>query len=163
MRRSVVLLLSAALLAVGAFTACYFTAARARHAAGKFGDELDWLRGEFHLSDAEMARVRALHAGYLPQCEAMCERIAAKNRELSAALTGSTNVSADVRARLAETAALRAECQAQMLAHFYEVSKAMPPAAGRRYLEQMKSLTLGLHAQQEAAMTHSNPAPHVRP
>ena len=163
MRRSLVLLLSAVLLAAGAFAACYFTAARARQSAAPSGGELDWLRAEFHLSDAEMARVRALHAGYLPQCEAMCERIAAKNRELSAALTGSTNVSADVRARLAETAALRAECQAQMLAHFYEVSKAMPPAAGRRYLEQMKSLTLGLHAQQEAAMTHSNPAPHVRP
>ena len=107
--------------------------------------------------------MRAQHSGYLPQCEAMCERIAIKNRELSAALDGSTNVSADVRARLAETAALRAECQAQMLAHFYEVSQAMPPAAGRRYLEQMKSLTLGLHAQQEAAMTRSNAAPHGQP
>ena len=163
MPRFLVLILSALLLAVGAFSACYFTAARARHAVGPSGDELDWLRAEFHLSDAEMTRVRALHAGYLPQCETMCDRIAAKKRELSTALAGSTNVNATVREKLAEAAALRAECQAQMLAHFYEVSHAMPPEAGRRYLEQMKSLTLGLHAQQEAAMTHPNAAPHGPP
>ena len=163
MPRSLVLILSALLFATGVFTACYFSAARTCSAVAKSGDELDWLRKEFRLSNAEMTRVRALHAGYRPQCEAMCARIAAKNRELSAALDGSTNLSAVGREKLAEAAALRAECQAQMLAHFYEVSHAMPPAAGRRYLEQMKKLTLDLPAPQQAAMTHTNDAPHVQP
>ena len=93
MPRAFALILLAVLLAVGAFTACFFTAARVRHAAANTGHELDWLRAEFRLSDAELARVRALHEGYLPKCEEMCQRIAAQNGELAQLLDGSTNVS----------------------------------------------------------------------
>ena len=154
MPRSLVLILSALLFATGVFTACYFSAARTCSAVAKSGDELDWLRKEFRLSNAEMTRVRALHAGYRPQCEAMCARIAAKNRELSAALDGSTNLSAVGREKLAEAAALRAECQAQMLRHFQEVARAMPAEQGTRYLAEMQRLTLGLHLPLEDVMPH---------
>ena len=163
MPRAFALILLAVLLAVGAFAACFFTAARVRHAAANSGHELDWLRAEFRLSDAELARVRALHEGYLPKCEEMCQRIAAKNGELAQMLAGSTNVSPAITQKLAEAAALRAECQARMLAHFYEVSHAMPPEPGRRYLAEMKRLTLGLHERQEAAMTRTNAPAHVQP
>ena len=47
MPRFLVLILSALLLAVGAFSVCYFTAARARHAAAKSGDELTGCAASF--------------------------------------------------------------------------------------------------------------------
>ena len=41
---------------------------------------------------------------------------------------------------------LQAECQASMLRHFYQVSQAMPPEQGRRYLAwvQEKTILAGL-------------------
>src|SRR5947207_4953582 len=96
--------------------------------------ELDWLRQEFHLSDSEMARVRELHEGYLPKCAEMCRRIADKKLEMENALAGATNVSSAAQQKMIELGELRARCQAQMLEHFMEVSRAMPPEQGRRYL-----------------------------
>jgi Heavy-metal resistance len=121
-------------------------------------DDLDWLRHEFRLNDAEMARIRRLHDGYLPRCGEMCLRIAAKKRELEEALAGATNVSAVAGQKLIELGELRARCQTQMLQHFVEVSQAMPPEQGRRYLAEMQRLTLGFHEQIEQSM--SEPAGH---
>ncbi len=125
-------------------------------------DDLEWLRHEFRLSDAELQRVRQLHEGYLPKCRAMCERIAAKKLELEAAFDASTNaVTPVVQEKLNEVAALRAQCQAQMLQHFYEVSQSMPAAQGRRYLEEMQRLTLGFHEQVENRMSGQPSPAHV--
>jgi hypothetical protein len=118
-------------------------------------DQLEWLRHEFQLSDAEMARVRKLHDGYLPRCAEMCEQIAAKKRELETALAGVTNVTATVAEKLSELGALRTQCQKQMLQHFAEVAQAMPPEPGRRYLAEMQRYTLGFHEQIEQSMSKS--------
>lgn len=118
-------------------------------------DDLDWLRQEFRLSEAELARVRALHDGYLPQCAEMCKAIATKKRELEEALTGTTNITAAAETKLAELGALRARCQTQMLRHFAEVSQTMPPEQGRRYLAEMQRFTLGFHEQIEQSMSQS--------
>jgi hypothetical protein len=116
-------------------------------------DDLSWLRQEFGLSDAEMARIRQLHEGYLPRCAEMCTRIASKKAELEATLAGATNVDSSAEQELTELAELRARCQAQMLRHFQEVSRAMPPEQGRRYLAEMQRLTLGFHEQIEQSMS----------
>ncbi len=118
-------------------------------------DDLSWLRDEFHLSDAEMARIQKLHEGYLPKCAGMCAKIAAKKTELETALGGTTNINPVAQQKLAEIAALRAQCQAQMLQHFNEVSQTMPPEQGRRYLAEMQRLTLGFHEQTEQSMSES--------
>ena len=159
MRRTVLKILAAVVLLTGAFAVCFYVAAKARVSPVSV-DELAWLRDEFRLSDAEFARIRQLHDGYMPKCDEMCQRIGAANRELSELLSASTNVTSAVTQKLAEVSALRAECQANMLRHFFEVSHAMPPEQGRRYLAVMKRQTLGLHAQQEAAMTRTNPPAH---
>jgi small-conductance mechanosensitive channel len=117
--------------------------------------DLDWLQQEFHLGDAEMARIQKLHEGYLPKCADMCAKIAAKKSEVETALNGSTNVNPAARQKLEELAALRAQCQAQMLQHFTEVSQTMPSEQGRRYLAEMQRLTLGLHEQTESSMSKS--------
>jgi hypothetical protein len=85
----------------------------------------------------------------------MCAKIAAKKSELETALNGSTNVNPAAQQTLAELAALRAQCQAQMLQHFIEVSQTMQPEQGRRYLAEMQRLTLGFHEQTESSMSGS--------
>ena len=123
-------------------------------------DDLNWLRLEFRLNPAEMTRIRDLHAGYLPKCGEMCRQIAAKQHELESALTGATNVTAEAERKLTELAALRAQCQTQMLRHFVEVSQVMSPEPGRRYLAEMQRLTLGFHEQIEQSMSPDGHAHH---
>jgi len=154
MNRPLIILLGALALGAALFAGSYFAAQRTTMMCCENpADDLSWLRTEFHLGDAEMARIRELHAGYLPKCAEMCAKIAAKKRELDAVLGSSTNVTAEVRAKLEELAALRARCQAQMLQHFATVSQAMPPEQGRRYFAEMQKLTLGAHEQTEASMS----------
>jgi hypothetical protein len=111
-------------------------------------DDLSWLKREFRLSDSEMLRIRQLHEGYLPKCREMCGKIAAKQSELEAVLAKGEAPDA----KLTELGALRAQCQAQMLRHFQEVSQAMPPEQGKRYLSEMQRLTLGSHQDLERSM-----------
>jgi hypothetical protein len=152
MNRSLIILLGALALAAAVFAGSYFVSQRAC-VMTRSADDLSWLRDEFHLSDAEMARVRQLHEGYMPQCAKMCGLIAAKNTEVQTALGSGTNVTAEAQRKLTELGELRAQCQAQMLRHFIEVSQAMPPEQGRRYLAEMKKLTLGSHEQIEQSMS----------
>lgn len=161
MRRSAKLMLSATVIMVAAAALAYFGAMRfcASHAGGT-GDELAWLRHEFHLSDSEMQRVRQLHEGYLPKCREMCERIAAKQQEVQAALA-TQNGASTAEQKLIELGTLRAQCQAQMLRHFEEVSRAMPAEQGKRYLAEMQRLTLGFHEQIEGSMGASPQPGHM--
>jgi hypothetical protein len=96
--------------------------------------ELAWLRHEFALSDAEFKRISELHAGYLPQCRERCGRIEELNEQLARALAGATAVTPELERLLSERAQMRATCQVEMLKHFLEVSRTMPPEQGQRYL-----------------------------
>jgi hypothetical protein len=107
-----------------------------------------------------MQRIRQLHEGYLPKCRENCARIAAKKKELQAALDRAQGMTPEAQQKLAEVAALRAQCQANMLGHFYKVSQAMPPEQGRRYLAEMQRLTLGFHEQIENTMSPDTSSPH---
>ena len=153
MNRSLIILLGALALGAAVFAGSYFTAQRATvMCCVQPTDDLNWLRTEFHLSDAEMAHIRELHEGYLPKCGEMCAKIAAKKRELDSVLGNGTNLTAEAQTKLNEVAALRAQCQAQMLQHFISVSQAMPPEQGKRYLAEMKRLTLGTNELMEQSM-----------
>jgi hypothetical protein len=161
MKRSPLIVVLALLAGVVVFVASYVLAQRlcAKHIA-RSADDLDWLRQEFRLGEAEMKRIRDLHAGYLPKCGEMCQQIAVKKRELESALAGVTNFTAAAEQKLSELAALRVQCQTQMLRHFVEVSQAMPPEHGRRYLAEMQRLTLGFHEQIEQSMSDSKDHAH---
>ncbi len=153
MKRPFVILICALVIGVAIFAGSYFAAQQTTlSCCAKPNDNLSWLQDEFHLSNAEMTQVRALHEGYLPKCEEMCAKIAAKKIEIES-IGGGTNLTADVQTKLAELAELRTQCQAQMVQHFVTVSQAMPPAQGQRYLAEMKRLTLGNHEQTEQSMT----------
>jgi hypothetical protein len=124
------------------------------------GDDLAWLRLEFRLSDAELARVKQLHDGYLPKCRFFCAQIAVRKRELQAALDAGAADATSVERRLTEIGAIRAQCQSAMLQHFRDVSRVMPPEQGRRYLAEMQRLTLGSHDQFERSMSGDSCCPH---
>jgi hypothetical protein len=153
MKRSVLILIAMILAAAAVGGGSFMLARRlcVQHLAAA-GDDLSWLKSEFHLGDAEMRRIRALHEGYQPRCREICARIEDKQEELDAAMRSGAGVTPEVREKLAEVAALRAQCQANMLEHFFEVSKAMPPEQGERYLSEMRRLTLGYHEQIENSM-----------
>jgi Heavy-metal resistance len=104
--------------------------------------ELSWLQSEFHVSDAEFARVEALHKSYVAACAERCQRIDDKNAELQRQLSSTNVVTPEIEKALADAAQLRVECQKAMLQHFYEISRTMPPDQGKRYLEWITSCTI---------------------
>jgi len=130
------------LICVAAYSAAYFfgTAPARRMAQEKY-PELAWLKQEFNLSDAEFTRIAELHAAYQPCCGEMCQKIAAKNAEIREALAKSGGITPEVEQKLAEAAAIRAECQKAMLQHFIDVSRSMPPEEGKRYLAWIEDMT----------------------
>ncbi len=161
MRRPLLILLALLLAGVAVFLIGY--GAATRWGAGRAlmaGDDLAWLRMEFGLGEAEMARVRLLHEGYLPRCREFCARIAARKGELRAALAAGSESPESIGRRLEEIGSIRTQCQAAMLLHFEEVSRAMPPEQGRRYLDEMRRLTLDSHQEFERSMSHEAPGPH---
>jgi hypothetical protein len=161
MRRPLIILAAMLLAGAAVFLAGQRLAADwgAKHLA-RPTDDLAWLRLEFRLNDAELARVRQLHNGYLPQCGEFCARIDARKRELQAALASGTNTPATIEHKLIEIGTLRAQCQAAMLQHFRAVSQVMPAEQGRRYLSEMQRLTLGFHEQVERTMPSNASSPH---
>ena len=143
MKRAWVILISgfaaAALAYVGFYHLCL---ADARHLVHSEAPELSWLKAEFHLGDAEFKRISALHESYLAGCAERCRLIDGKNEALKTMLARTNVVTPEIQQALAEAAQLRAECQRQMLQHFYEVSQSMPPEQGRRYLAWVHERTL---------------------
>jgi len=153
MKRPLLILLAALSLGAMIFAGAYFASRRTcEMCQAKPADNLAWLQMEFHLSDTEMARIRTLHESYLPQCAALCNRIAAQQDELDRLPATGTYAGSAAQAISNEIVRLRAQCQAQMLQHFVMVSQAMPPEAGRRYLAKMRELTLGTNLPMEQAM-----------
>jgi len=143
MKRSLTILCLGIVGAILAYSTFYLSATSAARAAQKSAmPELVWLREEFKLSDADFQHISELHAAYLPKCREICGQVAAKDRELRAMLAQTNNVTPEMEKKLAEIASLRAQCQKNMLEHFYAVSRAMPADEGRRYLDWIQAQTL---------------------
>ncbi len=143
MRKAGFILLAGLLLGIVAFGGLYyFGTASCRALMSEPQPELVWLKKEFQLSDAEFARITKLHEAYLPQCAERCMRIAEQNRKLEQLLGQATSLTPEIQSVLAERAKTRADCEAEMLKHFLEVSRTMPAEQGRRYLEWVEKQTL---------------------
>jgi hypothetical protein len=142
MKSGLTILVAGLALCLAAFGGFYFFGtASQRDMIRSQQPELAWLQKEFKLSDAELTRITRLHDAYQPHCMEMCRRIDEQGRNLKALLNGTNTVTPAIEAALTESARLRAECQRDMLQHFYEVSRTMPPAQGRRYLEWISKRT----------------------
>jgi len=142
MKKGAIILCVGLLAGICAFTGFYqLRTAPHRRMMRESQPELAWLKTEFNLSDGEFTRIQRLHDAYLPDCAERCRRIEQQNQRLRDLMGGSTNMTSDIRAVLAERARLRGECETEMLKHFLEVSRAMPPEQGRRYLAWIEDQT----------------------
>lgn len=143
MKRVVLILVAGIALGVAGFCALYFGKTASHFSIARSATpELAWLKTEFNLNDAEFKRISELHEAYLPNCAEMCRRIAVKNDEMRAVLQQTNAPVVEVEKKLTEAAELRLECQKRMFRHFVEVSQAMPPEQGKRYLAWVQERTL---------------------
>ena len=157
MKRTGLILLAGLLLACAAYCGVYYLGTAAgRKLEASDAPELAWLQKEFNLGDTEFKRISDLHAAYEPHCAEMCRRIAAKHEELQALLAHNTAMTPDIQSNLAAAAQIRADCQTAMLAHFFAVSRTMPPAEGRRYLEWVEQKAFGTMHDLNAAPAPSH-------
>ena len=143
MRKGLFILLLGLAVAAAAYGCVYLVCTSSARGLEKSNQpELAWLKQEFKLSDSEFQRISGLHAAYLPQCAEMCRQVEAQNQRLEALLAATNQMTPEIESAIAESARLRGQCQRNMLQHFYEVSRTMPPEQGRRYLEWVQERTL---------------------
>ncbi len=143
MKRSWIIVASGLVLGLFAYLGLYYVAtANCRRLEHSPTPELAWLKLEFKLNDAEYARICEMHQGYLAGCAERCRRIDEKNAHLKDLLAQANTITPEIERTLADAAQLRAECQKEMLRHFYEVSRTMPPEQGKRYLAWVQERTI---------------------
>lgn len=140
MGKGLLIIALAAAVAIGGYCTYYrsITAPTQAMLSGPDG-EMEWLRREYHLSDAQFSRIQQMHRAYAPKCDLMCEKIAAANARLSQLIIASKSYTPEVEAAMKECLAVQGECRQALLAHVYAVSAGMSPADGAHYLEMMKS------------------------
>lgn len=105
----------------------------ALHAAVAKGDTMEWLRTDFHLTDAQLSEVRRLHESYAGTCEEHCRMIQEATRARTA-LEAAHGDKAALDAANAKIQGLRAVCEGAIAAHVRKVATLMSPEDGRRYL-----------------------------
>jgi len=131
MKRLLAFLVLALAVAATAYGVTRYLGARAPE------DQWTWLRREFHLSDAQFARVRALHEAYQPICAGHCSRILAVQHRLDELERTAAKDSPAYLVALKEWAELKRECNEATLQHLRRVAGAMDPDQGSRYLALM--------------------------
>jgi hypothetical protein len=142
MKRALTILIGGLLVACAAYCLLYFVGTAAhRKLFASNTPELLWLKKEFKLSEAEFARIAQLHQSYLPRCQERCRRIDELSDQVTKAISDAAQLTPEIERLLAERARMRADCQAEMLKHFFEVSRTMPPETGRRYLTWVQEQT----------------------
>ena len=143
MKRSWLIIVGGLALEVCAYLCIYFGKTVTERSVERSNrPELAWLQMEFHLTDAQLARVMELHNAYAPKCDEMCRAIDAKNTEIQKLLAATNVVTPEITQALAEAGEIRAECETAMLDHFYKVAATMPPEQAKRYLDWVQQQNL---------------------
>ncbi len=140
MTKGLLIIALAIAVAVGGYFTYYRCATAPTQAmlSGSEG-EMEWLRREYHLTDAQFARIQQIHREYAPKCELMCGKIGKAKARLDQLILASRIYTPEVAAAMKECLAVQGECRQALLMHVYAVSAEMPPADGARYLEMMKA------------------------
>jgi Spy/CpxP family protein refolding chaperone len=136
MKRFLLVLLITVAVSLAGYFACYELATRHSQMMLAHPDcGMVWLRGEYHLSEAQYAKIAQMHDDYRPTCARMCQRIAEANRKVNALIAANPTVTPETEAALQQWALLQNECRVAMLRHVYAVSAEMNPQDGRRYIQ----------------------------
>jgi hypothetical protein len=139
MKRLVVILALAVLLGLGAYVISYGIARHTFCQMPDVSDSSSWLRQEFHLSDVQYAQVQKLEANYHPHCVEMCTQIMQSRSVLKNLILANGSMTPEIEVALQKDGVVQEQWRADMLRHFYEVSQAMPPEEGKRYLQIMQA------------------------
>ena len=148
-----VLILISLVIGAVAFYACNFFATRElRKMAQAPNGEFEWLRREFHLSDAQFKNIESLQTAYAPVCNEMCQRIMEANSKVDRLVSENREVTPEVAAAIREAGLVQEDCRKQMLGQIYRVSAQMNPPEGQRYLQMMKSRVIQPALQSDTAI-----------
>lgn len=160
MKRSWLILVGGLVLAAVGYACIYLHGTtEGRSVEHSSRPELAWLQKEYHLSNAQYARVMELHNAYASKCEEMCRLIDARNAQLQKLLTATNVVTPEIKQALIQAAEIRAECESSMLDHFYKVAQTMSPEQGRRYLDWAQQQILKPRQMMPGGTaTHASPA-----
>jgi uncharacterized membrane protein len=140
--RTWIIVLGGLFAAVAAYACVYLTGTSTQRAVARSDQPaLAWMKHEYRLDDAQFARLSQLHDAYRPTCMEMCRKIDSKNAQIAELLASKNIVTPEIRQALAEAAEIRAECEAAMLEHFYNVAQTMPSEQGKRYLAWIRQET----------------------
>jgi Heavy-metal resistance len=101
------------------------------------GGEMEWLRHEYHLGDAQFIRIQKLHREYAPACDRMCARIGEANEKLNRLIKANRSFTPEIEAAVDECVEVQAECRRALLRHVYAVGAEMAPEDGTRYVQMM--------------------------
>jgi hypothetical protein len=162
MKKPWLIIVGGVLVGMAAYACVYFAGTSAERAMStRDKPALAWLQQEYRLSDEQYAKVRDLYDAYVPKCAEFCRRIDEKNSEIQKLLAATNVVTPEIKQALADSGKLRAECQANMMAHFYAVAQVMPPEQGRRYLSwvQKEALTPGKMVPSQPSSSASSGTP----
>ena len=121
--------------AAGTGFVCYdLNCNAALHAAAAQGDAMAWLRADFHLTDAQFAAIRQLHAAYAPSCDEHCRLIREATQARDTLAAAKASDPAAVAAAEQKLRALHATCETALTAHARAVAALMSSEDGPRYL-----------------------------
>lgn len=136
MSRSIGILVIAVVVAVAGYLLCYELATRpAKTLLATEDCGMLWLRDEYHLTEAQAAKISKMHDDYRPTCERMCQHIAVANAKVNSLIASSGTVTPEIEAALKDWALVQNECRVAMLQHVYAVSAEMNPEDGRGYVK----------------------------
>ena len=139
MKHALLLLVLAVLIGSGAYFASYAIARCTYCATPDHNDPSAWMHQEFHLDDAQYAKVKQLEEAYYPHCANMCDQIDQSHMALKKLIMANATMTPEIAAALKQDGDVQQQCRMDMLKHFYDVSNAMPPAEGKRYLQIMQT------------------------
>lgn len=137
MKRALILLtslLAAAALAYG-LSRWYFVHGPATPPqANDAADPLLWLQRDLGVDPYTLARVKAAHKAYQPQCASLCLAIAKANARVRTLMEQSRAMTPELETAIRDAQQCHADCRTAMLRHIYETAALLPPDAAAPYL-----------------------------
>ena len=99
--------------------------------------ELEWLRREYQLSDAQFSEIREKHEAHDIVCRELCRDLVNVQKELESVISNHSRETPEVQEALAAWTRQRNRCREATLTHMYDVSSAMNADSASRYRESI--------------------------
>ncbi|HMP90987.1 MAG TPA: hypothetical protein PJ991_12355 [Kiritimatiellia bacterium] len=138
MKRESVVLVVALAIGLIAFGVGYWWCSESVHHRDSYSHrEMLWLKKEFKLSDDQYDRIAAIHESFMPQCDELCLKVSEVSASLAMLIADNTNITPEITIAMEQAGELHKRSREAVISYMYEVSAAMSPEQGRRYLEML--------------------------